>query len=274
MVESQFPFSSILLFVDVTSCSKPLWKFVDTFFFLIYWAVTELNYLKTAFDAKCGHFSELPTNENENTVHSYKRLTLFHLFLSWDVFLTFNFSNYTWLWTWSQAAKGVTSAYKTQNPMTSVFCKLKDDWQQMQHNCTRVKCDFVSWPEKWAAPVVQTDWKACWDILWAVVSVSAKCCHCISCCLLFTWSDKLLVQSHYRGCTQAVYLCMGLCHCHSHSHAGYLLIFHSHIPICPSPPPPNLLPSAVMNSFSRFSLPITSPSLLHPSFFCLSHLFT
>lgn len=101
--------------------------------------------------------------------------------------------------------------------------------------------------------------------------VSAKCCNCRRCCLLFTWSDKLLVQSHYRGCTQAVYLCMGLCHCHSHSHAGYLPIFHSHIPICMSPasPPPQPPPSPVMNSFSHFSLPITSPSLFPSSPFCL-----
>lgn len=75
----------------------------------------------------------------------------------------------------------------------------------------------------------------------------------------------------------AVYLCMGLCHCHSHSHVGFLLIFNSHIPICPSPPPPNVPPSSAMNSFSRFSLPVTSPSPLHPSHFlsvCLSHRFT
>lgn len=71
----------------------------------------------------------------------------------------------------------------------------------------------------------------------------------------------------------AVYLCMGLCHCHSHSHVGFLLIFNSHIPICPSPPPPNVPPSSAMNSFSRFSLPVTPPSPLHPSHFlsvCLS----
>lgn len=114
-----------------------------------------------------------------------------------------------------------------------------------------------------------TSWVDRWESLvrhpWAMVSVSAKCCHCLPCCLLFTWSDKLLVQSHYRGCTQAVYLCMGLCHCHSHSHAGYLLIFHSHIPVCLSTPP-NPCPSSVMNSFSHFSLSVTSPSLLHPSF--------
>lgn len=115
-----------------------------------------------------------------------------------------------------------------------------------------------------------------------MVSVSAKCCHRLPCCLLFTWSDKLLVQSHYRGCTQAVYLCMGLCHCHSHSHAGYLLIFHSHIPnpsvplhfLCshppPTPPPRPLLlwTHSVMSHYQ---------SLLHFSssfLFFLSHLFT
>lgn len=75
---------------------------------------------------------------------------------------------------------------------------------------------------------------------WPILSTSAECCHCLSCYLLFTWSDKLLVQSYYRGCTQAVYLCIGLCHCHSHSHACYLLIVH--IPICAPLLPTSLLP--------------------------------
>lgn len=74
-----------------------------------------------------------------------------------------------------------------------------------------------------------------------MVSVSAKCCHRLPRCLLFTWSDKLLVHSHYRGCTRAVYLCMGLCHCHSHSHASYLLIVRSHTRLS-VPSLPNLHP--------------------------------
>lgn len=61
----------------------------------------------------------------------------------------------------------------------------------------------------------------------------------------------------------AVYLCMGLRHCRTHLHVGSVLIFHSHIPICLSPPP-NVPPSSVMNSFSRFSLPISSPSSILP----------
>lgn len=34
---------------------------------------------------------------------------------------------------------------------------------------------------------------------WAMVSVTAKCRRSPPCCLHFTWGDKLLVQSHYRG---------------------------------------------------------------------------
>lgn len=64
----------------------------------------------------------------------------------------------------------------------------------------------------------------------------------------------------------AVYLRMGLRHCHSHLHVGFLLIFHSHTPICLSPPP-NVPPPPVMNSFSRFSLPVSSPSFILPFFF-------
>lgn len=52
-----------------------------------------------------------------------------------------------------------------------------------------------------------------------------------------------------------------------HSHANYLLIsLLSHIPIYPSPPPNNLPSSPVMNSFSRLSLPITSPPSSSSSF--------
>lgn len=108
---------------------------------------------------------------------------------------------------------------------------------------------------------------------WAMVSVRAKCCHCLPCCLLFTWSDKLLVQSHYRGCTQAVYLCMGLCHCRFHSQAGYLLIFHSHIPICLSPPPltpPALFCDELIQSFLiTYHLSISSSCFLFLSVSCL-----
>lgn len=85
------------------------------------------------------------------------------------------------------------------------------------------------------------------------------------CCLHFTRSDKLLVHSHYRGALCAVYLCTRLCHCHCHSHVGFLLIFHSHIPICLFPPPPPNDPPSVVASFSRYSLPITS-LLSHSSF--------
>lgn len=104
-----------------------------------------------------------------------------------------------------------------------------------------------------------------------MVSVSAKCCHRLPCCLLFTWSDKLLVHSHYRGCTRAVYLCMGLCHCHSHSHASYLLIVRSHTRLSvPSSPTSTLFSYEPIQSF----LITYHCSISSLSFPPLSHLLT
>lgn len=86
-----------------------------------------------------------------------------------------------------------------------------------------------------------------------------RCHHRRTHCLLCTWSEKLLVQSRYRGCSLG--LCTGLRHCCSHSYVGFLLIFHSGIPICPSPPPSDALFSKeLIQSF------LITLSPLHPPF--------
>ena len=100
----------------------------------------------------------------------------------------------------------------------------------------------------------------------ATESVSAKCRHCLPRCLLFTRSDKLLVQSHYRGLHPG---CLSLHGTLSLSlpilTPGYLpILSHPNLSV---PSPFNLPPSSVMNSFSRLSLPITSSIL---PLFCLS----
>lgn len=93
-------------------------------------------------------------------------------------------------------------------------------------------------------------WKLWLKHPWAMVGVSAKCRRRLPCCLCFTWGDKLLVQSHYRGLHSGCLSKHGplsLSVQFSHWLSAYLSFSKS---LCVPPPPHSSC--ILMNPFSHF----------------------